>query len=55
MLKFTMNSKDLKSMIEKGVAIINKKLNISTLTRLYFQVDDNGVVKILGTDHEHYV
>lgn len=55
MLKFTMNSKDLKSMIEKGVVIINKKLNISTLTRLYFQVDDNGVVKILGTDHEHYV
>jgi DNA polymerase III sliding clamp (beta) subunit (PCNA family) len=55
MLKFTMNNKDLKSMIEKGVAAINKKTSISTLTRLYFQVDDNGVVKILGTDHEHYV
>ena len=55
MLKFTMNNKDLKSMIEKGVAAINKKTSISTLTRLYFQVEYNGVVKVIGTDLDHYV
>lgn len=54
MLKFTMNSKELKNMIDKGVAAINKKLKVTALTRLYFQVDANGIVKILGTDYDHY-
>lgn len=54
MLKFTMNSKELKKMIDKGVAAINKKLKTPALTRLYFQVDANGIVKILGTDYDHY-
>lgn len=54
MLKFTMNEKELKTMIDKGTAAINKKASLPALTRLYFQVEVDGTVKILGTDHEHY-
>lgn len=54
MLKFTMNAKELKTMIDKGTAAINKKASIPALTRLYFQVEADGTVKTLGTDHEHY-
>lgn len=54
MMKFTMNAKDLKAMIEKGIAAINKKAALSTLTRLYFQIDENGILKVWGTDMEHW-
>lgn len=54
MMKFTMNAKDLKTMMEKGMAAINKKVTLSTLTRLYFQIDENGILKVLGTDMEHW-
>lgn len=54
MMKFTMNAKDLKVMMEKGMAAINKKATLSTLTRLYFQIDENGILKIWGTDMEHW-
>lgn len=54
MLKFTMNAKELKTMIDKGTAAINKKASLPALTRLYFQVEADGTVKTLGTDHEHY-
>ena len=54
MMKFTMNAKDLKTMMEKGMAVINKKATLSTLTRLYFQIDENGIFKVLGTDMEHW-
>lgn len=54
MLKFTMNVKELKTMIDKGMAAINKKASLPALTRLYFQVEADGTVKTLGTDHEHY-
>lgn len=54
MLKFTMNAKELKTMIDKGTAAINKKASLPALTRLYFQVKADGTVKTLGTDHEHY-
>lgn len=49
-----MNAKELKTMMEKGMAAINKKASVATLTRLYFQVEENGTVKVLGTDLEHY-
>ena len=53
MMKFTMNAKELKTMMEKGVAAINKKATLSTLTRLYFQIDENGnSVAILGEKTE---
>lgn len=54
MLKFTMNANELKTMIEKGIAAIDKKAALSTLTKLYFQVDGNGTVKVWGTDMEHF-
>lgn len=54
MMKFTMNAKDLKVMMEKGIAAINKKATLSTLTRLYFQIDENGILKVWGTDMEHW-
>lgn len=54
MMKFTMNAKDLKTMMEKGMAAINKKAILSTLTRLYFQINENGILKVWGTDMEHW-
>lgn len=54
MLKFTMNAKELKTMMEKGVSAINKKAALSSLTKLYFQVEADGTVKTLGTDMEHF-
>ena len=53
-MKFTMNAKELKTMMEKGMAAIDKKDSLSSLTRLYFEVDGNGIVKVLGTNIEHY-
>ena len=58
MLKFTIDSKELKTMIDKSVAILNKKALISSLTKLYFKIETDGILKILGTDltdFEHYV
>ena len=49
-----MNAKELKTMMEKGMAAINKKATLSTLTRLYFQIDENGILKVWGTDMEHW-
>lgn len=49
-----MSAKDLKTMMEKGIAAINKKATLSTLTRLYFQIDENGILKVWGTDMEHW-
>ena len=54
MMKFTMNAKELKTMMEKGMSAINKKAALSTLTKLYFQVEADGTVKIWGTDMEHF-
>lgn len=54
MLKFTMNAKELKTMMEKGVVAIDKKAALSSLTRLYFQVEADGTVKALGMDMEHF-
>lgn len=54
MLKFTMNAKDLKEMIEKGMVAINKKVALDRLKKLYLQVEDDGTVKALGTDMEHF-
>lgn len=53
-MKFTMNAKELKTMMEKGIAAIDKKATLSSLTRLYLQVDADGTVKALGTDMEHF-
>ena len=54
MMRFTMNAKDLKAMMEKGMTAINKRVVVPTLARLYFQVDEKGTVRALGTDMDHY-
>lgn len=54
MMKFTMDAKELKTMMEKGTAAIDKKSALASLTRLYLQVEADGTVKALGTDIEHY-
>ena len=54
MMKFTMDAKELKTMMDRGMSVINKKTPVQSLTRLYFQVDENGIVKVWGTDMEHY-
>lgn len=53
-MKFTMDAKELKTMMEKGRAAIDKKSALASLTRLYLQVEADGTVKALGTDIEHY-
>lgn len=55
MLKFTMNAKYLKGMMEKGLTAIDKKSLLDSLKKLYLQVQADGTVKALGTDMEHFV
>lgn len=47
MLKFTMNAKDLKEIMRKGMAAINKKVALDSLRKLYLQVEPDGTVKAL--------
>lgn len=54
MLKFTMDTKELKTMMEKAITAINKKASLPTLRRLYLQVETDGTIKTLGTDLDHY-
>ncbi|MCM1462332.1 MAG: hypothetical protein NC084_06410 [Bacteroides sp.] len=49
-----MNAKDLKAMIEKGLTVVPKKSSVPALRRLYFRVDENGVVTAWGSDFDQY-
>ncbi len=53
-VKFTINTKELKTLIEKVSTVINKKSVVSSLRRLYFAVTDNSI-SLLGTDMEKYI
>lgn len=53
-MKFTINAKELKTMLEKGITAINKKAVFPNLRRIYFRLE-NGTLKVLGTDLEQYV
>lgn len=55
MMKFTVNAKELKTMMEKVMTTINKKAALADLTRLYFQVDENDILKVWGTNLNHYI
>lgn len=55
MFRFEMNSKSLKSMMEKAATGIYKKAALPGLRRVYFNVDNKGIVSVFGTDLEHYV
>lgn len=50
MIKFTMNAKELKTMMDKAMTVVNKKAPVPSLKRLYFSIDDKGILKILSTD-----
>lgn len=54
MMKFTMNAKELKAMMEKGLAAIDKKVTLDSLKKLYIQVEEDGTVKMWGTDMKHF-
>lgn len=55
MIKFTMNAKELKTMMDKAMTVVNKKASVPSLKRLYFSIDDKGILKIFSTDIEHDV
>lgn len=55
MLKLTMDAKELKTMMEKAITVIDKKASLVELRRLYLQVETDGTIKTLGTNFEHYV
>ena len=55
MIKFTMNAKELKNYDGKVMTAVNKKVSVPSLKRLYFSIDDKGILKILSTDIDHYV
>lgn len=55
MMKFTMNAKELKTMMDKAMTAVNKKVPAPSLKRLYFSITDKGLLKILSTDIGHYI
>ena len=54
-MKFTMNSKELKTMLEKVISVINKKSTLAYLTRVGIRVDEDGTVTAFGTDLEQWL
>lgn len=49
MMKFTINSKELKTILDKAIVLINKKAAAPALRRIYFEVGVDGVVKVFST------
>ena len=54
MLKFTMDARELKNIMEKVLTAIDKKAVLDNLKKLYMQVEADGMVKMWGTDMEHF-
>lgn len=52
-MKFTVNAKKLKTMMEKSLTAIDKK-SFPEIMRLYFSVE-KGSLKVLGTNLEHWL
>lgn len=55
MMKFTMNVKELKAMIDKGITAIDKKHYNPEYKKLYFQIDQSGLLRVLGSNSEQYI
>lgn len=55
MMKFTMDAKKLKTLIDKAMSAIDKKSTLAALKRVYLQVDTSKTLKIRGTNMEHFV
>ena len=54
-MNFTMNAKELRTMIDKAASATMKKSCIPGLSRVYLEVDSDGTVKAFGTDIDHFV
>lgn len=55
MLKFTINMENLKPIIDKVSAVIDKKTRISALRRCYFHITDHQTLRIYATDFSHFL
>lgn len=55
MLRFTIDAKKFKKMLEKALTCISRKPPMPSLSRIMVQVEKDGIVKILGTDMDHTV
>ena len=55
MMQFEMNSKDLKVMLDKVTSAMNRKSPLPMLTKIYLSVDEDGELKALGTDMDHWL
>lgn len=54
MTKFAMHVKDFKDITDKAATAASKNGSLEHLKMLFFTVMDSGVVKVLGTDIDHY-
>lgn len=52
--KFTMDSRELKGMIDKAMSTIGKS-SIEAFRKIYFDVENDGEVRVLGTNMENFV
>lgn len=53
-MEFTINAKELSTLLDKAITGINKK-GIVSLTRVYLEVTGDGILKVLGTNLEHWI
>ena len=55
MLKFTINAKELKNLVNCVATAIDKKSYMLPLRAIYFQIDESGKLKIFGTNIEQWL
>lgn len=55
MLKFTVNMKDLKSIIDKVSMVVDRKTLVPALRKCYFQVTDCQRLRMYATDYNHFL
>lgn len=54
MTKFTMNAKEFKDITDKATTAASKNSILEGLKTLYFTVLETGIVKVLGSNIDHY-
>lgn len=54
-MRFTVSAKELKTMIEKCVTVVNKGAYNPELKRIYFEVTQDGILKATATDVDQFV
>lgn len=53
-MKFTINAKELKEMINRASTIVPKNTYVPSIYRLYFEVKSNGTLELFGTDTKQF-